>query len=295
MKKLLSVSGEIEPPVEPTAVAREERERGSGAPTRATPAEEALGEDAHGSPAHDPSETPERKLPAEDADAPSDDANDPPVLFVRPSLVGRDVGRDAAKAAAEVILPGSLSEGSRTGVFVDDPVESARVAAANARRAVHEEAGEARHLAGRRRGASTPAATCAPPRRRGPPRRAGRPHRPRVRGGPQLAAELATVCALVEREEARRAALRERVVAEAEAAAAAGDAGRSSRCSRRCGTRRGGGSPRWRCSSRGSAGRDEAEERNAAAAAAARGSARRAAPGGEEGAGADRPAHLQVA
>ena len=34
VKKLLSVSGEIEPPVEPTAVAREERERGSGVDAR---------------------------------------------------------------------------------------------------------------------------------------------------------------------------------------------------------------------------------------------------------------------
>ena len=196
-----------------------------------------------------------------------------------------------------MILPGSLSEGSLNGASSStDPVESARVAAANARRAVHEEAAKLGISLG-----SAPGSVDAGGDLRAAAALAGLPGAPddptdlAFEADRQLAAELATVCALVEREEARRAALRERVAAEAEAAAAAGDAGaqlavlEEMRDAQR----------RWESAMevqltrlRGAA--HEAEERNAVAAAAARGSARRAASReAREGAVADRLAHLQ--
>ena len=299
VKKLLSVSGgkSNRPSNQPRSP--EKREKGGAASsTRATPVEEALGEDALGSPAHDPSETPERKLPAEDADAPSDNAERPAgALSFAPLSFGEMSAEDAAKAAAEVILPGSLSEGSLNGASSStDPVESARVAAANARRAVHEEAAKLGISLG-----SAPGSVDAGGDLRAAAALAGLPGAPddptdlAFEADRQLAAELATVCALVEREEARRASLRERVAAEAEAAAAAGDAGaqlvvlEEMRDAQR----------RWESAMevqltrlRGAA--HEAEERNAVAAAAARGSARRAASReAREGAVADRLAHLQ--
>ena len=298
VKKLLSVSGgkSNRPSNQPRSP--EKVEKGGAASTRATPVEEALGEDALGSPAHDPSETPERKLPAEDADAPSVDAErSAGALSFAPLSFGEMSAEDAAKAAAEVILPGSLSEGSSNGASSStDPVESARVAAANARRAVHEEAAKLGISLG-----SAPGSVDAGGDLRAAAALAGLPGAPddptdlAFEADRQLAAELATVCALVEREEARRAALRERVAAEAEAAAAAGDAGaqlavlEEMRDAQR----------RWESAMevqltrlRGAA--HEAEERNAVAAAAARGSARRAASReAREGAVADRLAHLQ--
>ena len=299
VKKLLSVSGgksNNRPSNQPRSP--EKVEKGGAASTRATPVEEALGEDALGSPAHDPSETPERKLPASDADAPSDDADrSAGALSFAPLSFGEMSAEDAAKAAAEVILPGSLSEGSLNGASSStDPVESARVAAANARRAVHEEAAKLGISLG-----SAPGSVDAGGDLRAAAALAGLPGAPddptdlAFEADRQLAAELATVCALVEREEARRAALRERVAAEAEAAATAGDAGaqlavlEEMRDAQR----------RWESAMevqltrlRGAA--HEAEERNAVAAAAARGSARRAASReAREGAVADRLAHLQ--
>ena len=209
VKKLLSVSGgkSNRPSNQPRSP--EKREKGGAASTRATPVEEALGEDALGSPAHDPSETPERKLPAEDADAPSDDAErSAGALSFAPLSLGEMSAEDAAKAAAEVILPGSLSEGSSNGASSStDPVESARVAAANARRAVHEEAAKLGISLG-----SAPGSVDAGGDLRAAAALAGlgAPDDPTdlaFEADRQLAAELATVCALVEREEARRAAL----------------------------------------------------------------------------------------